>query len=163
MQDGSPDPPQSRVVCFHSRQAQHRQDRLCTDSQCLASTSFPWPALQFGCSPFPNPACTSPSQNGEGRRENAVTTITLGRGLASPQLRQGETQGSPISRIPQAITYPHAPAHTIVSLPPGSLFGEKLDRRHMHQANCSSLAWSWTLQVSDQAWLSGKFSFPAYG
>lgn len=163
MQDGSPDPPQSRVVRFHPRQAQHQQDGLCTNSQCLASISFPWSALQVGCFPFPNPACSSPSQNGEGKSENAVTTITLGRGPASPRLRQGETRSSPISRIPRAITYPRTPAHAIVSLPPGPLFGEGLDRRAVRQAHCSSRARSWTLRASDQAWLSGRFSLPAYG
>lgn len=157
MQDGSPDPPWSRVVRFHPRQAQCQQDELCTDSQCPASTSFPWCALQVSCFPFPNAACASPSQNREGRSENAVTTITLGRGPASPWLRQGKTHSSPISHVLQAISYSHA------SLPLGSLFGEKLDRRHMHRAHCSSLAWSWTLQASDQAWLLGRFSFPAYG
>lgn len=107
---GAPEPPQSRVVRFHPRQAQHWGSAL------LPSTSFPWSPFQVGFFPFPNPACASPSQNREGRSENDATTITLGKRPASPQLWQGE---APSSHLP---SFRPSSIRAIVSSPPGSLW-----------------------------------------
>lgn len=115
----------------------------------------------LGCSPgqllsLPKPACTSSLLPSLFWDRYAVTTITGERGRASPQLQQGQITASPVPHVPQAITYPHAPAPPLHPCLQGLLL-----ERGLIGSTCPSHA-VLRCHGAGHFMLSGRSSFPAY-